>query len=128
MAERKTISKALGMLAIVLQDKKISREFIKIYQDMLGDLPDEVLLMATRECLLRCRFFPTIAELRERADPILQMHNLSQRKLIEADQFAKCRELVTHDRKNYPHCKIEFTGECDHARTGACKKWDVRRV
>jgi len=68
MASKKTVIKALAMLACVFQDKQTTDEFVAVYQELLNDLPDKILLQATRRCLLHCRFFPTIAELREHAE------------------------------------------------------------
>jgi hypothetical protein len=105
----------------------VSEEFVAIYQELLEDLPDEVLIKAVRECLLRCRFYPTIAEIRERAEPILQEWNLEHQRLIEANAYALCPESVWWDReKNTPHCRIEESdnpGRCQLAGTGRCEKF-----
>jgi putative component of membrane protein insertase Oxa1/YidC/SpoIIIJ protein YidD len=119
----------MGMMAIVLQDKKISAEFIAIYQEMLVDIPDEVLIKAMRECLLNCRFFPTIAEIRNYAMPILQEYNLKNEKLLAENLLVKCRENVSisDDRKTVS-CQLEISPDmCEHANTGRCKKFEVQK-
>lgn len=107
----------------------MSDEFIQVYQNMLQDLPDEVLRDSTLECLKTCRFFPTIAEIRERSVPFMQKYNLEKRKLLENNERSKCPAHVKWDaEKNFPFCDLEDSQEkCQFAGTGMCGKWDVPR-
>lgn len=57
------------MLSVVFQEKKTSEEFFRIYQEFLSDLTDKIIEDAIKSCLVNCRFFPTIAEIREHATP-----------------------------------------------------------
>ena len=119
MAEKSNISKSMGMMAIVLQDKKISDEFIAIYQEMLADIPDDILVLSMKSCLLTCRFFPSIAEIREKAEPFLEKLRISK---IENPDEQTCYQNVERDATNTPICKLEST--CEFATTGKCKKWE----
>lgn len=127
MANSTTVSKSLGMMAIVLQDKKVTPEFVTIYQEMLNDLPDAVLFEACKVCIKTRRFFPTIAELRESAEPILQAYNLENLRLLENDIQAKCRENVRYientNGTDGVECLIDKDGGCEYAG-GKCKRWD----
>ena len=127
MADRDTVIKGLKVLGTIFQERSVSEEFVAIYQELLEDLPDEVLIKAVRECLLRCRFYPTIAEIRERAEPILQEWNLEHQRLIEENAFALCPENIWWDRaRNMPHCRIEESDnqhQCQLAGTGRCQKF-----
>jgi len=45
-------------------------ETVEVYVQMLQDLPANVLFAAVHQCIAECRFFPTVAEIRERARAI----------------------------------------------------------
>lgn len=119
------MTKYLGMLAIVFQEKKITEEFVVIYYDMLKHFPDHALESAAKECLLYCRFFPTIAEIRERAEMSLQKYNLEHRRLLTNNVYSKCHEHVYRDKNNTPRCRLEDTNphDCELAGDGRCGKW-----
>ena len=70
MATTETVERIIFRLSAVLPDKKLLPEAVDIYRELLEDIPDEVLRKAANQCLLTCRFFPTIAEIREMAEPI----------------------------------------------------------
>ncbi|MCP4986584.1 MAG: hypothetical protein GY928_11180 [Colwellia sp.] len=72
MATREAIEKVLFKLSAVLPDRKLMPEAIDVYQEMLNDFDDHTVYFAVKECLLSCRFFPTIAEIREKATPYLK--------------------------------------------------------
>ena len=40
---------------------------MRVYEVALADMPDEVLVRAAEECLARCTFWPTVAEVRRAA-------------------------------------------------------------
>lgn len=68
---KETIYKYLGMLAIIFNDKKTSDEFFAIYHEFLKELPEPVLINGIKECIANCRFFPTIAEIKEKSKPFM---------------------------------------------------------
>jgi hypothetical protein len=125
MAEIKTIGLVLAKLTGVFPGTKIGADGMETYSELLQDIPDEVLVMAMRDCLLHCRFFPTIAEIRDRALPILQEYNLQRQKLLENDIYSKCPENIYRDEKNTPLCNLEQSnpGACDLSGSGRCGKW-----
>lgn len=128
MATTDTVERLIFRMSAVLPDRKMLPEAVDIYQELLEDIPDEVLVKAVRECLLKCRFFPTIAEIREQAEPILQEWNLEHQRLIEANAYALCPENIWWDKeKNMPHCRIEegdHPEQCQLVGSGRCAKFD----
>lgn len=48
---------------------KITPEMQDVYWEMLKGIPDEKFIAGVRECLSRCKFFPTIAELGDASRP-----------------------------------------------------------
>jgi hypothetical protein len=60
------------MTAIVLQDKEITSEFIDVYYEFLKDIDEKSFIESMKECIKTRRFFPTIAEIRERAEPFIK--------------------------------------------------------
>lgn len=119
MAEIKTIGLVLAKLAGVFPGTKIGADGMETYGELLQDIPDEVLLKSMRACLLTCRFFPTIAEIREKAEPFLEKFRIEQ---IKVPDINYCRENVYRVELN-PACKkIE---SCEFANTGLCKIWEV---
>lgn len=125
MANLTTIDLVLAKLTGVFPGTKIGADGMETYSEFLQDIPDEILIKAMRECLLNCRFFPTIAEIRDIAMPILQEYNLQREKLFENNIYAKCPENIYRDEKNTPQCKIEQNnpGACELAGNGRCGKW-----
>lgn len=103
----------------------MTEKFYEIYYEDLADYPDQILAMAIIECRRTCRFFPTISEIREKADPILQKWTLENRSLLVENEYHKCHEHVYIDERRNPHCKIEENEpeKCKLARTGMCGKW-----
>lgn len=91
------MSKHLGTLAIVLQDKKITEEFVEIYHKSLEDVHDILLHEAFKRCLLECRFYPTIAEIRKYAkeakeEIVLKPSYLNKAKEESAKRIAAMEE------------------------------------
>lgn len=86
------------MLAIVFQDKKTSDEFYGIYFEMLKDLPEEVIIPAIKDCLCLCRFFPTIAEIREKAKPYQDAINF-QKRLKESENNEAMRKREDDEKR-----------------------------
>ena len=130
MADRDTVIKGLKVLGTIFQERSVNDEFVMIYLELLEDITNEVLIKAVRECLLTCRFYPTIAEIREKAEPILKKWNLDHQRLIEENAFALCPENIWWDRaRNIPHCRIEegeHPEQCHLAGTGRCDKFNSK--
>lgn len=67
MIDTKTITAAIYTLAVAY-NKTIDKNLIKIYCEMLNDLPLKGFNRACKDCIATGKFFPTIAEIRERAN------------------------------------------------------------
>jgi hypothetical protein len=124
MKDQTSIKKVLLKLASVFPEKKLEPEGIDVYCELLEDIPNEILNTACKVCLLNCRFFPTIAEIRTAAMPLLQEYNLKNQQLLINDLQSKCNENVIKNEKNYPICKLE-ENECEFGNTGKCLKWNI---
>ena len=64
--EKAEILKGLAALAVAF-DREVSDERNRLYLEHLGDLTPLVVLDAMRSAIRSCKFFPSIAELRELA-------------------------------------------------------------
>jgi hypothetical protein len=58
------MEKILFKFSSVFPGREIGPDGIQTYLEMLYDLDDKVLIEAAKKCLTSCRFFPTIAEIR----------------------------------------------------------------
>lgn len=62
---------AIGKLALafppVKQSEAAATARLALYREALADLPADILSEAVAVCIRRCRFFPTVAEIREGA-------------------------------------------------------------
>ena len=67
MADLTSVTRMMGVMAAAYPGFTISAETIRVYGRMLADIPDKLLEGAGMDCMARCRFFPTIAEIREAA-------------------------------------------------------------
>lgn len=67
METRETIAQVLAALLAAYPHAKVREETVEIYCRALADIPPEVLDAAAMACLATCKFFPTIAELRDQA-------------------------------------------------------------
>jgi len=66
MATKKTVAAILFRFSEIFPGRQITESGIDVYADLFCDIDDQTLKIAARDCLLQCRFFPTIAEIRER--------------------------------------------------------------
>lgn len=125
MATLKTVSLLLANLSIVFQERTTSEEFFKIYHEDLKDFPDHILAETIIQCRRTCRFFPTISEIRDKAEPILQKWTLENRRLLVENEYHKCHEFVYVDERRNPHCKLEEQdpSPCKLVGSGMCGKW-----
>lgn len=62
---------AIGQLALafppVKQSEAAAVARLALYREALADLPPDILAAAVKACIRTCRFFPTVAEIREGA-------------------------------------------------------------
>lgn len=126
MANITTIEKMLVKIGGVFPNTKIGPDGMETYSELLKDIPDEVIIQTMKNCLMHCRYFPTIAEIRERAIPFIQEWNLKNQKLLENNVSSKCKKNAWWENEITPMCRIEEEkGKCEFMNTGACCKWDV---
>ena len=62
-----TPKQAIVTLAAAFKQETIKQETIDIYEKMLSDIPGQLLEESVMDILNRCKFFPSIAEIRETA-------------------------------------------------------------
>lgn len=60
--------KLINLLSASFARDNIKTPTIIVYVKMLADVPDELLEYSVNECIQTCKFFPTIAEIREKAN------------------------------------------------------------
>ncbi len=64
---RLRIMELVGALVAAFPAAEIGAETVKLYARMLADVPPEVLDAAVEQCIAECKFFPAVAELRDKA-------------------------------------------------------------
>jgi len=67
VATEKVTVQVLGVLAAAFPQFNLTKETGEVYSRVLADLPDELLRTAALDCVSKCRFFPTVSELRDAA-------------------------------------------------------------
>lgn len=66
MNNKAEIAKMVGTLAVAFSHAKVTDTTIEVYVRLLGDISVEVLTTAIEQCVTECKFFPTIAEIRDK--------------------------------------------------------------
>ena len=61
------VMKKLTQAFLVNTGKRLETDTVGLYNNMLFDIPDQALVVAAQECIAHCKFFPTVAEIRDRA-------------------------------------------------------------
>lgn len=67
MASKQTLSKVMLILTQAFPSNKIEGGTVAVYNKALIDIADHALVIAAQECIANCKFFPTVAEIRDRA-------------------------------------------------------------
>lgn len=70
------IRKALFDLSSVFPDRKLSLFGINIYCEFLEKYDSDIIGQATNACIQTCFFFPSIAEIIEKAQPFIKTKSL----------------------------------------------------
>jgi hypothetical protein len=100
-------------LSAILPDRKLLPEAIEIYSELLDDIPNEILKQAEKSCLLNCKFFPTIAEIRERAKPFLEeaIFKIEQSRLPKlSDCLEVCNGNICEKTNT---CSFAYKSDCN---------------
>ena len=82
--------------------KEITKETAAVYWDQLGNLQDEPFMVAVRQTVGHCRWFPTVAELRRFYRDEMYRRRMDTGKIIEykpADRETAKRHLDELKRK-----------------------------
>lgn len=58
--------------AYLYSESKIDPETADVYWEMLKNIPDDKFNLGVRDCLAKCKFFPTIAELGQASLPTIK--------------------------------------------------------
>lgn len=66
MSTRVEIIERLGILIAAYPNTQVTGDTINVYVRMLEDVPVQVLDCAVKQSLAECKFFPSVAELREK--------------------------------------------------------------
>jgi hypothetical protein len=83
MATERAVVEVCGVLAAAYPSFSLTRETIAVYQRVLSDLPDELLQTAALDAISKCKWFPTVAELRDAALSI-RTNSMAQLSAFEA--------------------------------------------
>ena len=67
----KSIKQIIGVLAAAFPNNKLSPETVGVYELTLADIPADVLEQATLHVIARCKFFPSVSEIRDAANAIM---------------------------------------------------------
>lgn len=65
MASEDEVEKIISILCAAYPSTPLKPETIEVYAVMFAQTPVEALKLATRLCIARCKFFPTVAEINE---------------------------------------------------------------
>lgn len=73
------ITRMVGRLATIYRDERLSQKEadmrLATYKDLLQDIPPDLLSLAFKRAGQTCRFFPTVAELRDQVRADLALRN-----------------------------------------------------
>jgi len=83
VATEKAVIQVMGALAAAYPSFALTDATIAVYSRVLFDLPDELLQTAALDAISKCRFFPSVSELRDAALAI-RTNSMAQISAFEA--------------------------------------------
>lgn len=108
MATDAEIHKALTLLAAAYPRFDLPEATIKVYQRLLADLDFDLLKAATLQCATLCKFFPTVAEIRDAAVELSTMAEGIPSDIEAWGEINREIQRVHHDgRPEFSHPLIE---------------------
>lgn len=134
--DRDLLVKRLTALGIVMAPNRSPADaqmWVRETARLLGDLPEDLLLTAIDECQKRLKFLPTVAEIRELADPFVEQRRRdfarldAMRRYLESGQ--PLPQVVPPKRSLMDRRGETMTeSECDELngileRLGACSRY-----
>ncbi len=72
MAAYNEIVQILGVTAAAYPNFMLLPETVRVYTEMLQDIPGDILGIAAKQLIAQSRFFPTVSELRDCSHQIMQ--------------------------------------------------------
>ena len=77
MANKQSVTQIIGVMAHAYPRFELSTNTMKLYGEMLSNIPVEILEAAARQIMVQSKFFPSIAEWREMAHNLMiGTHNI----------------------------------------------------
>ncbi len=70
MATHKQVMEILGVISAAFPTFELKKATIDVYAETLADLDADLLATAARQAIAECKFFPSVAELRDRVHAI----------------------------------------------------------
>lgn len=105
MATLEEITKLMAIMSVAFPGKDLPKATIKLYAEVLKDLPEDVLEAASNELIASSNFFPTVAEWRGKSiDLMIGKHNIP----TAAEAWEEAIDHCRHGRyTDYSHPLIE---------------------
>ena len=93
MASDAVVSGYLKIFGTLFEHKGFSEEMAAVYVKYCEEIPDEQFILACDNCIKQCRFFPTIAEIFEKAEPYMGAVRYERRQKQIADTTVAARRM-----------------------------------
>ena len=71
MSTAKEVTKIMGVMAHAYPRYELSADSVKLYAQLLADIPADVLEASAKQLMVEMKFFPSIAEWREKAQYLM---------------------------------------------------------
>jgi len=105
MATLDQVTKLMATMSLAFPRYELQKGAVKIYHELLKDIPDDILSAAAKEMMINSAFFPAISEWRSKAVSLM----IAAHQVPTAAQAWE--EAIDHCRKghyrNYSHPLIE---------------------
>lgn len=85
MAKQETVTKYLKIFATLFEHRTFSEAMVAVYDKYCIELPDNEFKLACDDCIRQCRFFPSIAEIFEKAEPHMSKLRYEERCKAESE-------------------------------------------
>lgn len=117
MANQETVTKCMGVWSAQWPNFPLTEATIAAYCDLLKDIDGNLLEVAARECSATCKFFPTVAEIREKCNRLAELEG-SDPTAEEAWELVNkaIREVGSYSDPN-------FSSPLIHRAVGAVGGW-----
>lgn len=129
MATRDQVMKVCGVMAAAYPGFNLRAETIAVYAELLADLDTDTLAVAAKQAVAESKFFPTVAELRER---VIAMNKRAGGAPTAEEAWREVlnafgRTACTDPQPKFSHAAIDETVRRIGWRDiGMCQEDDVR--